>query len=160
LSSRQISLISISFEELPLLNVSLHHHQPHLLGIRLHHLLGTELHHPHLQGTPSTPPASAASPNDPHHALDVSSASNKGSPSELPPALKYFSASTPLNPFRSSRRQILFPRTTNLLNPSSRSSQIALDLNPATDDNQAGLEAFKNVMIAVFAKKHFKVILK
>ena len=51
LSSRQISLISISFEELPLLNVSLHHHHPHLLGIQLHHLLETELHHPHLQGT-------------------------------------------------------------------------------------------------------------
>ena len=51
LSSRQISLISISFEELPLLNVSLHHHHPHLLGIQLHHLLETELHHPHLHGT-------------------------------------------------------------------------------------------------------------
>ena len=104
---------------------------------------------------PSTPPASAAFPIDPHHASDLSSASNRGSPSELPPALKYFSTRTPLNQFRSSRRQILFPRTPNLLNPSSTSSQIALDLDPAADGNQAGIEAFKNVMIAVFAKKHF-----
>ena len=37
----------------------------------------------------------------------------------------------------------------------STSSQITLDLDPATDGNQAGIEAFKNVMIAVFAKKHF-----
>jgi hypothetical protein len=104
---------------------------------------------------PSTPPASAAFPIDPHHASDLSSASNRESPSELPPALKYLSTRTPLNPFRSSRRQILFPRTPNLLNPSSTSSQIALDLDPLADGNQAGIEAFKNVMIAVFAKKHF-----
>ena len=78
---------------------------------------------------------------------------------------------TPLNPFRCSRRQIEFPRTPNLvyslsaqvpatesLVPVSFSStSIALDLSsPTTSDiDDAGMEAFKNVMKAVFEKKHF-----
>ena len=65
--------------------------------------------------------------------------------------------STPFNPFRCSRRQILFPRTPDLLlNPSkppaAQTSCVSITPNSIkpTETNDAGIEAFKKVMEAVY----------
>jgi hypothetical protein len=71
------------------------------------------------------------------------------------------------NPFRCSKRQVVFPRTPNLLNPSSVPLQftsvsastdtVALEMisTPTSDACTVANEALIKVMEAVYAKKHF-----
>ena len=73
------------------------------------------------------------------------------------------------NPCRCSKRQVVFPRTPNLLNPSSVPPQftgssvlastdtVALEMisTPTSDIFTVANEAFIKVMEAVYAKKHF-----
>ena len=75
--------------------------------------------------------------------------------------------STPLNPFRCSRRHIDYPQTPNLLNPlvtelpdshspaSSLPTSIALDMSCEETEfiDQAGIEAFRKVFQAIYEKK-------
>ena len=69
---------------------------------------------------------------------------------------KSFFTSTPLNPFRCSRRQIIYPRTPNLLNPlpaSLPSPESLASMSPSPTSTQSSTdknEAIINVMKAIY----------
>ena len=77
---------------------------------------------------------------------------------------KQSNARTTSNPYRCCRRQIVFPKPPNLLNPSSISKPLpqdpvltgpsVLNLTPTAISDDI-LEVFKNVTEAVYSKKHF-----
>ena len=74
---------------------------------------------------------------------------------------KPFSTSTPFlfNPFRCSKRQIVFPPTPNLLNspsvPTASTSSTSLEMSPPAPPPRDKNQALINVMEAIYAQKHF-----
>jgi hypothetical protein len=113
--------------------------------------------------TPTTAPEVPSAVQDPNQTMKIGKQSLESSTqsqheTQLP--------GTPINPFRCSRRQIHFPRTPNLLNPSStpispippaQATDLAsvTDLTHPTEMNDAGMDAFIKVMEAVYQTKHF-----
>ena len=86
------------------------------------------------------------------------------------PVNQMLATSTPINPFRCSRRSIIYPNTPNLLNPTvilpaspslvpnpSLPTSVALDLSSETSEyiDEAGIEAFMKVMKALYEQNHF-----
>ena len=119
----------------------------------------------------TTPPPSGTStglpPTPPYSSLEFSTSLESPNLVQRPQVNQMLATSTPINPFRCSRRSIIYPNTPNLLNPAAKlpslipnpslPTSVSLDLSSETSEfiDEAGIEAFMKVMKAVYEQNHF-----